>query len=89
MSRRSFLDLFLGVLNVAANRGADLDHRLVHLGLNPFLQKQFALLDNLRVDMRAQVARDRINGLVFLFNADSESRKHGYGVLPGDSSLPA
>ena len=71
------LDLFLGVFNIAADRSPDLDHRLVHLGLDPLLQQQFALLDNLGVDVRAQIARDRINGLVFLFNPDGESRKHG------------
>jgi hypothetical protein len=57
--------------------------RLVHLSLNPFLQKQFSFFDNLGVDMRAQVARNRIYGLVFLFDPDGESRKHGYGPSGG------
>jgi hypothetical protein len=40
------------------------------------------------VDVGAQVARDRINGLVFLFNADGEVRKHGYGPSGGQSLPP-
>jgi hypothetical protein len=51
------------------------------------LQKQFALLDNLGVDVGAQIARDRINGLVFLFDANGESRKHGRPS--GECLLPA
>ena len=79
------LDFFLGVLDVAADRGSDLDHGLVHLRLDPLLQEQLALLDDLRVDVRAQIARDRIDGLIFLFDPDGESRKHGYGSLPAES----
>ena len=75
---------FLGVLNIAADRGPDLDYRLVHLGFHPLLQEQLALFDNLRVDVGAQIARDRINGLIFLFDPDGESRKHG--VLPGENA---
>ncbi len=71
------LYFFLGVLNIAADRGSHLDHRLVHLGLDPLLQKQLALLDYFGVDVGAQVARDRINGLIFLFDPDGERRKHG------------
>jgi len=84
-----FLDLFLGVLNIAAHRGSDLHHRLVASRLNPLLQKQLALLDNLGVMCERRSRETGIYGLVFLFNADSESRKHGYRCLSGECSLPA
>ncbi len=67
------LYFFLGVLNIAADRGSDLHHRLVHLSLDPLLQEQLALLDDLGVDVGAQIARDRINGLIFLFDPDGEA----------------
>ena len=45
----------------------------MHLRLHPLLQNHLALLQNLGVNVRAQVARDRINGLVLFFNPDSEA----------------
>ena len=76
MSRRSFLTSSLASLMLLQTDGPDLDHRLVHLGLHPLLQEQLALFDDLRVDVRAQIARDRIDGLIFLFDPDGESRQH-------------
>ncbi len=79
-------DVVLRFLDVAADAGADLDHRLVHLGLHALVQEQLALLDDFGVDVRAQIARDRIDGLVFLFDPDGEV---GLGSFRGKCSLPA
>ena len=59
-------------LHVAADAGADFDHRLVHLGLDAFVELTLALRDDLGVDVRAQIERDRIDRLVFLFDPDGE-----------------
>ena len=83
------LDFFFGFFDIAADRGPDFDHRLVHLGLDPLLQEQFALLDNLGVNVRAQVARDRIDGLVFLFNPDGESSEAWPAFLKAGTLVPA
>ena len=61
---------FLGVFDVAANRSSDFDQQTVHLGLHPLLQQQLALFDNFRVDVGTQIARDRINGLIFFEQYD-------------------
>ena len=67
-------DLVSRLLNVLADAGADLDHRLVHLRLDALGQQRLALLHDLGVDVRAQVARLGIDGLVFLFDSDAEAR---------------
>jgi len=41
----------------------------VHFGLDALLQAQLAVLKHLGLDVGAQVAGGRIDGLVFLFNA--------------------
>ena len=64
-----FLQLVLGVLDVGADRGADFDDRLVHLGLDALLKDELALLDDLGMNVRAQIAGFRIDGLVFLFDS--------------------
>ena len=66
-------DLRLGVLDVLADSGADFHHRLVHLRLDALFHAELALGDDLGMNVRAQVARDRINGLVLFFNPDSEA----------------
>ena len=71
-----FFQLVLGVFDVGADRGADLDHRLVHLGLHALLQHELALFDDLGVDVRAQIPRFRVDGLIFLFDTERESRSH-------------
>src|SRR5579863_5405247 len=48
----------------------------MHLCLDAFLQAQLALGQHLGFDVRAQVARDRIDGLVFLFNPQREGWPH-------------
>ncbi len=72
-----FVDVFAGFVDVAADAGADLDDRGVHLGLDALLQTHFALREHLGFDVGAQVARDRVDGLVLLFNAEREGRAHG------------
>ena len=59
--------------DVAADLGADLDDRLMHLRLDRLVQRQLGLGKDLRGDVRAQIARLRINRLVFLFNPDAEA----------------
>src|SRR5438552_19012728 len=55
-----------GIGNVAANFGAELDHGLMHLGLDPLLQRHLAVLKNF-VNVRARLRRLRINnGELFL-----------------------
>ncbi len=70
------VDVVAGLLNVAADSRADFDDGGVHLGLDALLQAQFAHGQHLGLDMRAQVARDGIDGLVFLFNAEREGWPH-------------
>ena len=66
--RRRFLD---GL----ADARADLDHRLVHLGLHAFVQLPLALFEDLHLDVRAQVERDGIDRLVFLLDPEGEGRR--------------
>jgi hypothetical protein len=49
---------------------------LVHLGLDPFLQDQSALLDDLGVDVRAKIPSLGIDCLIFLFDSQGERRSH-------------
>src|SRR6201994_2519780 len=65
-----------GLDDGAADARAHLDDRLVHLRLAAFLEPALAFGQQLRLDMRAQVARYRINGLVLLFNAERERWAH-------------
>src|SRR6202011_1569421 len=69
-------NLFTRFLNVPANSGADLDYALMHLRLHGFLELHLALRDNLRVDVRPQIARDRVDGLIFFFDTDREAGSH-------------
>ena len=56
---------------IAANLGAQLDDRLMHLRFDVLLQKHFAVGQDL-LDMRTQLARLRIDDLKFLFDAERE-----------------
>src|ERR1035438_215988 len=67
------LDVLPSFFDVLANARADLDHRLVHLRLDRFVQRQLGFGENLRCDVRAQIARLRIDRLIFLFDADAEA----------------
>ncbi len=70
------LQFFASFLNIGANRSPHFHHRLVHLGLDPFLQDQFALLDDLGVDVRPQVPSFGIDGLILFFDSERECRLH-------------
>ena len=59
-------------LNVGANFSPELDDRLMHLWLDVLLQRHFAVVENL-LNVRAQLARFRINDLEFLLDAKSEN----------------
>ncbi len=76
MSRRSAFNLGFSFLDVLADARSNLDHRLVHLGLDPLLQDHLALFEQFGLNMRPQVPRLGIYGLIFLFNSDGESRQH-------------
>ncbi len=64
-------------LNTAADPCPHLDHRLVHLCLDPLLEPQLALRQHLRRDMRTKVPRLRIDSLVLLFDAQRKGWPHG------------
>ena len=61
------------LLNGVADAGADLDHRLVHLRLDALGENRLALLHDLGGDVRTQVPRLGIDGLVFLLDPDVET----------------
>ena len=69
MSRRGFL-------HVITDAGAHFDHGLVHLRLDVFLEKSSAFLDDFELDVRTEVERVRIYGLVLFFNPDGEAGTH-------------
>src|SRR5579864_6056149 len=70
------LHVLFRVLDAVANPGAHLDDRLVHLRLDLLLQHHLSFFEDFRMDVGAQVAGDRIDGLVFLFDSDSEPGQH-------------
>ena len=72
-----FVDVFAGFVDVATDTRADFDDRGMHLGLDAFLQTELALRKHLGFDVGAEVARDRVDGLVLLFNAEREGWTHG------------
>ena len=59
----------LGVLDVVADAGADLDDGLMHLGLDALFEAELALGQHLGGDVRAEIAGLGVYGLVFLFDA--------------------
>ena len=65
-------NVFLRFLDVLADAGTDLDDGLVHLRLDLLFENPLALGDDLAVNVRTQIASFWIDGLVFLFNTDSE-----------------
>jgi hypothetical protein len=65
-------DLPARVSDIVANLRAQLDDRLMHLGLDLFFQDHFALGENF-LDVRTELARFRIDDLEFLFDADGEN----------------
>src|SRR6185369_14820975 len=62
-------------LDVATDAGAHFDHRLDHLGLDLFAQQHLAFFEYLG-DVRAQLARLRIDDLKFLFDTQCKLIEH-------------
>src|SRR6266545_2035701 len=58
--------------DIVANLGAKLDHRLVHLRLDLFLEQNFAALENF-LNVRAQLARLRIDNGELLLDSEGVS----------------
>ncbi len=69
-------EIFAGLFDGGADIGADLDDRLVHFRLDLLMQQELAVGEHLGADVRAQIAGDGVDGLVFLFNADVECGLH-------------
>jgi hypothetical protein len=65
-------EIFASLLDRPANHGADFDYGLMHLGFDTLSKTPLPFGQHLCRDMRAQVARNRIDGLILLFNSDSE-----------------
>ncbi len=70
------VNILARLVDVAADARAHLHHRGVHLRLHPLLQPHLAHGQHLGLDVRAQIAGDRVNGLVLLFNAERERWAH-------------
>ena len=70
------VDVVARFLDVAADAGADFDDGGVHFCFDALLQAQLAHGQHLGLDVGAQIARDGIDGLVFLFNAEGEGWAH-------------
>src|SRR5262249_21172635 len=64
-------DVLADLVDVLADARADLDDRLVHLGLHPLLQHELALVEDL-LYVRAKLARVRIDDLELLLDAERE-----------------
>jgi hypothetical protein len=62
-------EVFLGILDVAADARADLDDGLVHFGFDALFEAELSLGEHLGRDVRAEIAGLGVDGLVFLFNA--------------------
>src|SRR5262249_5234508 len=74
-------DLFARFLDIGANAGADFDHRLVHLGLHALGENGSALLEDFRVDVRAEVAGFGVDGLILFFDSDVETGAGHHSTL--------
>src|SRR5258708_3010452 len=61
------------LLNVSADAGANLDHRLMHFRLHLLTQEHAALVHHLGY-MRTELARDRIDDLKLFFDSKREVR---------------
>ena len=65
-------DLLSRASYVTTDVGAQLNYRLVHLGLDAFFQKHFTVCQNL-LNVRAQLARLRIDDLKFLLDPERKN----------------
>ena len=75
--------LAAGFTDITADRRAHFDHRFVHLPLDLILQPLLSLGEHL-LDVRAQLARVRIDDLELFLDAEGEG---GRGLRHGLSSL--
>lgn len=76
-------DLLPRTTSIGTYLGPELDHALVHLGFHLLFQDHFAAGKNL-LNVRAQLARLRINDLEFFFDTESKDvifRAHGSSKL--------
>ncbi len=64
-------DVGTSLLDVGADSGPDLDHRLMHLGLHLLPENHLALIDHFG-DVRLQVARHRVDDLELFFDSQRE-----------------
>src|SRR2546425_164749 len=74
-------------LNVLADAGADLNHRLDHLRLDLLAEDHLAFFQEFR-DVRTQLARFRINNLEFFFDSQRELVKHMNASKMRTTGLP-
>ena len=89
-------DVLADLGDVLADARADLDDRLVHLGLDPLLQDELALVEDL-LDVGAQLPRLGIEDLELLLDAEGEGRRGPSRTLrrlaaaacPGPPTAPA
>src|SRR5882757_4937753 len=61
-----------GIVDIAANFRAQLDHRLMHFWLDLLLERNLAVFENF-VNVRAQFPRRGINNRKFLLDAEGEN----------------
>ena len=66
-------DVGARLLNIRADAGADFDHRLMHLRLDLLAEDHPPLVDHLG-DVRAQLARLRVDDLKLFFDSEREVR---------------
>src|ERR1017187_8657418 len=69
-----FEDVGPRFLNVLADMGPNFDNRLVHFCFGARVGGQDRLGKNLRLDVRPEVKRLRVDRLVFLFDSDAKAR---------------
>src|SRR6476620_2739195 len=72
--------------DVAADRRADLDHRLVHLALDLVVQPLFTLGEEL-LNVGPQLARLRVDDLKLFLDAEGEGRLRHEGRMSRTTSL--
>ncbi len=66
-------NVFAGFLNIAADLGADFDHRLVQFRLGAIHGGELGLGKNFGLDVGTKIARFRIDRLILLFDANAET----------------
>jgi hypothetical protein len=72
-------DLLPRRCGILANLGSKLDHRLMHLRLDPLFQRHPSAFQDL-LNVRPKFARLRIDNLEFLLNAEGEDGDNRSGL---------